>query len=314
MNRPPTKAPASRLRLHGGFAAGIGALMLLLAGCHTPQQRTGAESDWAAWRAKRHDSIGGTNGWATLVGLLWLTEGAQTAGSAPTNDVVFPAGRTPGHAGVFIRQGKSVQFVAAPGVKALLDGQPTVAAALRSDEHGEPSVLTLGGVRMFVVIRGERVGLRVKDSEAPTRRHFQGLTYFRYAPDRRVIARFVPHDPPRKQPMTDVTGATVTEDCPGSLVFTLDGRELRLDALADREEGDLFLLFRDATSGRSTYGSGRYLHTPLPDAAGNVMLDFNFAYNPPCAFTGFATCPLPPRQNWLPVAIEAGEKRYGAGH
>lgn len=290
------------------------ALLLMLTGCRTAPDKTLSPAEWRAWQARRAVSIGGTNGWATLVGLPWLAEGASTAGSDPTNDVVFPAGRTPGQVGVFVRQGKSVQFLAAPGAPALLDDQPTVSAALRSDEHGEPSVLTLGGVRAFVVIRGERVGLRLKDSAAPTRLHFRGLTYFPYDPARRVIAKFVPYDPPKPQPMTDVTGTTTVESCPGALVFTLDGRELRLDALADREEGDLFLLFRDATSGKSTYGSGRYVHAPLPDAAGNVVLDFNFAYNPPCAFTGFATCQLPPRQNWLPVPIEAGEKRYAGGH
>lgn len=271
-------------------------------------------AEWTAWQAKRHESIAGTNGWATLVGLHWLQEGANTAGSAPTNDVVFPEGRAPGAAGVFVRSGKAVQFIAAPGVTGRLEGQATTLAALRSDAAGEPAVLELGGLRMFVIVRGERVGLRVKDPLAPTRQHFRGLDYFAYDARLRVEARFEPYQPPKRIPFADVTGATTEEAVPGALVFSLAGQELRLDALADAEAGDLFLLFRDATSGKSTYGSGRYLHVPLPDAQGRVPLDFNFAYNPPCAFTGFATCQLPPRQNWLPIALPVGEKEYAGGH
>jgi uncharacterized protein (DUF1684 family) len=315
LSSQPPRSPAGSasipriLHLSAGLAA-----LLWFSGCHTAEQASTGPAHWRAWQAQRQVSIGGPNGWSTLVGLPWLAEGANTAGSDPTKDVVFPAGRTPAHVGVFVRQGKSVQFLAAPGVPALLDGQPTVAAALRSDEHGAPSVLTLGGVRMFVVVRGERVGLRVKDPAAPTRRHFRELTYFPYDPARRVRAQFVPYDPPKRQPMMDVTGAATVELCPGALVFTLDGHERRIDALADQEEGDLFLLFRDATSGTTTYGSGRYLHASLPDAVGQVVLDFNFAYNPPCAFTAFATCQIPPRQNWLPVAIKAGEKNGAGAH
>jgi uncharacterized protein (DUF1684 family) len=296
------------------FLAPLVALGLVAAslGCQTTPDRPPAE--WLAWQRKRTESIGGTNGWATLVGLHWLAEGVNTAGAAPGHDVVFPVGRAPAEVGRFVRRGKSVEFFAASGVPVQLAGRPTMAAALHGDENGEPSVLSVGGLRIFVVIRGERVGLRVKDAEAPTRRHFRGLDWFPYDPAQRVVAKFVPYRPAKRQAMLDVTGAATEEVCPGALVFTLAGQELRLDALEDREAGDLFLLFRDATSGKATYGSGRYLHTPLPDSAGNVVLDFNFAYNPPCAFTGFATCQLPPRQNWLPVEIRAGEKRYATGH
>jgi uncharacterized protein (DUF1684 family) len=290
-------------------------LLTWLAGCSSgPASRTEVPPAWLAWHATRHESIGGTNGWATLAGLHWLREGTNNAGTEPHGDIIFPAGRGPVRAGVFVRTGKSVQFIAAPDVAAQEDGQPVTQAALQSDEAGKPSVLELGGLRMFVIVRGERVGLRVKDPLAPTRLSFHGLDYFPYDARFRVEARFESYQPPKRIPFADVTGVTTDEPCPGALVFKLDGRELRLDALEDKEAGDLFLIFRDATSGTSTYGSGRYLHAPMPDAQGRVVLDFNFAYNPPCAFTDFATCQLPPRQNWLPIMLEVGEKRYRDGH
>lgn len=286
-----------------------------LAGCaNKPLSHAEAPPEWLAWHAIRHESIGGTNGWATLAGLHWLCEGTNTAGTDPHGDIVFPADRGPVRAGVFVRTSKSVQFIAGPNVAAQVDGQPVAQTALRSDESGKPSVLELGGLRMFVIVRGERVGLRVKDPLAPTRLNFHGLEYFPYDARFRVEARFESYQPPKRTPFADVTGVTTEESCPGALVFTLNGRELRLDALEDKEAGDLFLIFRDTTSGKSTYGSGRYLHAPLPDDQGRVVLDFNFAYNPPCAFTDFATCQLPPRQNWLPVALPVGEKRYSGGH
>lgn len=308
----PRSFPGSVVRKRAAWWLLI--LLLVASGCVSRPPEEDFRRAWREWRAARRESVAGEDGWATLAGLHWLREGSQTAGGADTNDIVLTRGRVADFAGTFTRTGSSVHFSAAPDQPAQLDGQPVASTFLRSDAEDDPAVLHLGHLRVLVLARGERIGLRVKDPQARTRTGFRGLDYFTYDPGRRVTARYECYSPPKRIPLADVTGAVLEELSPGALVFTLDGQELRLDVFEDQEAGDLFILFRDRTSGRSTYGSGRYLHAPLPDARGNVTLDFNFAYNPPCAFTSYATCQLPPRQNWLPVAIEAGERRYRDGH
>jgi uncharacterized protein (DUF1684 family) len=161
---------------------------------------------------------------------------------------------------------------------------------------------------MLVIRRGKRVGLRVRDSDSAARRAFKGLEYFPIREDLRVRARLEPFDPPRHVPIVNVLGDQSEYVSPGQLVFELDGVTHSLDAVYETsEKKDLFVIFRDRTSGESTYPAGRYMHVPLP-VNGDALVDFNRAYNPPCAFTEFATCPLPPKQNWLKVRIEAGEK------
>jgi uncharacterized protein (DUF1684 family) len=170
--------------------------------------------------------------------------------------------------------------------------------------------LDVGSYTLIVIARGGRTGLRVRDRESAARRRFKGIAYFPASASYRFRARFVPFGTPRTATVVNVLGDAVDFVSPGQLVFELGGQEHRLDALYETaEKKDLWVIFRDRTSGGTTYPAGRYLHAPLP-RAGEVDLDFNLAYNPPCAFTAFATCPIPPRQNWLKVAIEAGEKDY----
>lgn len=291
------------------------AFALGLSGCATQTVAESKADAWSVWQTKRHESIAGTNGWATLVGLLWLHEGTNTLGSDPASELRLPAGRAPRRVGTVIRAGHSARFVAATAIEAAVDGKPTAETALQSDAEGaEPTVLTLGALRIIVLQRGERLGLRVKDPKAPTRLHFLGLDYFPHDPKWRIAGRFVPAAPPRKLRISDVTGAVNEEVSPGTLVFTVNGREHRLDALDDDETHDLFVIFRDRTAGKTTYGAGRFLHVDKPGADGRVVIDFNYAYNPPCAFTPFATCPIPPKQNWLPIPVAAGEKKYRGGH
>lgn len=293
----------------------LAAVTFRLAECAAQTADASKNDAWTAWQAKRHKSVAGTNGWATLVGLLWLHEGTNTLGGDPASELRLPAGRAPGVVGTVIRTGRTARFVAAPGIQAAVDGRPATEATLKSDADGaEPSVLTLGPLRIIVLQRGERLGLRVKDPEAPTRVHFLGLDYFPHDPKWRLTGRFEPAATPRKLRISDVTGAVNEEVSPGTLVFTVNGREHRLDALNDNETHDLFVIFRDRTAGKTTYGAGRFLHVDLPGADGRVVIDFNYAYNPPCAFTPFATCPIPPKQNWLPIPVAAGEKKYRGGH
>jgi hypothetical protein len=170
--------------------------------------------------------------------------------------------------------------------------------------------LEVGTYTLSVIARAGRLGLRVRDRESAARKGFRGISGFPVASRYRVSAQFVPFDPPKTATVINVIGDAVDFVSPGQLVFTLDGVEHRLDAVYETpEKKDLWLIFRDRTSAVSTYPAGRYLHAPLP-VDGRVDLDFNVAYNPPCAFTEFATCPIPPKQNWLKVAIEAGEKDY----
>jgi uncharacterized protein (DUF1684 family) len=166
--------------------------------------------------------------------------------------------------------------------------------------------LQIGFVTITAIQRGERVGLRVRDPESPARRDFKGLPWFPYNPAWRVEGRFGPYAAPEKLRVPDVTGATQEFDSPGAIVFSAKGAEHQL-AVIEEGNSDFFVMFRDGTSGKSTYPAGRFLYVPKPDAAGTVVIDFNRAYTPPCGFTAFATCPLPPPQNWLTLAVKAGE-------
>jgi len=181
-----------------------------------------------------------------------------------------------------------------------------------ADENG-PTIVQMGSVRFNVIKRGDRYGLRVKDAEAETRTHFKGLEYYPIDPKWHVEARFEAYHPPKKIPITDVTGMTSDSISPGAIVFDLDGEEYRIDPILEEGSTDYFIIFRDATSKDTTYPAGRYLYA-APPKDGKMIVDFNKAYNPPCAFTPFATCPLPPLQNRLPFRIEAGEKKYAGGH
>lgn len=284
---------------------GLSGMMVLFAGCTT---RPAAPSDWDAWKAKRLNSVAGTNGWTTLVGLHWLREGTNSAGSAPTNDVVLPAGRSAPSIGEFIRSGDAVQFVAAPGTVASIGGHSVTEASLVSDLTPPPTRLVVGPLSIMVIDRSGRIGLRIRDPESPWRQHFQGIRCFPYDPAWRIEGHFEPFAEPRTLRVPSMIGGTQDFPSPGALVFRRDGVEYRLEVAVEPEEPDYFVLFRDTTAGKTTYGSGRFLYVTPPDATGRVILDFNRAYTPPCGFTPFATCPLPPPQNRLPFPIPAGEQ------
>jgi uncharacterized protein (DUF1684 family) len=190
-----------------------------------------------------------------------------------------------------------------------VNGKPATTAFLRCDtDPGGPDSLTAGGLTMFVIHRGQRYAVRLKDKNSEFRQAFTGLHWFPVREDYRIVARFVPYDAPHKIAIPNILGETEEEPSPGYAVFTLHGHSYRLDPVL--EDDQLFFIFRDQTSGKETYGSGRFLYATMPKE-GKVVLDFNKAYNPPCAFTPFATCPLPPKENRLAVRIEAGELNYG---
>lgn len=291
---------------------------LLVSGCAGSARPGSGPADWQVWRAKRHESIAGTNGWITLVGRHWLREGANRAGTAVTDDVVLPAGRVPAWVGTFHRSGKAVRFEAAPGVEARIDGQSVRAAVLSADVPGPATRLAVGAVVMNVIERGEqgeKIGIRVRDSETPARAAFPGLACFPYDPAWRLEGRFEAYAESREMRVSDVTGGFQSLRSPGELVFRVGGAERRLQVVEEPGDDRLFVIFRDRTAGRSTYAAGRFLYVDRPAAGGEgrVVIDFNRAYTPPCGFTAYATCPLPPPGNRLPLEIRAGE-RAPAGH
>lgn len=268
-------------------------------------------ADWIAWRSTRLESVAGTNGWTTLIGLHWLGEGTNSAGSATTQDVVVAAPGVPEMLGWFIRQGDVVRFVAAPGADVRSGGAPVTEIPLVTDRDPTPTVLEAGSARLLVIARGDRLGVRIRSAEAPARRGFPGLRCFPYDPAWRKPARFEPFPTARTLQLPSVIGIPQAYVSPGRVVFTQAGQEYALDVVIEPGESDYFVLFRDATAAGDTYASGRFLHVTPPNASGRTVVDFNRAYTPPCGFTAFATCPLPPPQNRLPFPIPAGERRPG---
>jgi uncharacterized protein (DUF1684 family) len=273
-----------------------------------------------SWRDQRLQRLTADDGWLTLTGLFWLEPGENSLGSAADNSIVLPdpevAGRT-GFVGLF-DDGQIVLSVA-EGSGIAVNGQPLTAdkhtVGLAADTDGRPDIVTAGRASFSIIERDGRLAVRVKDPEAPTRKEFRGLEYFPINPELRVEARFEPYEAPREVAIPTVLEHDTTMLAFGRLHFSVGDVELTLEPYMDGPDDDsMFLIFRDATSGDTTYGAGRFLSADAPGDDGVAVLDFNFAYNPPCAFTPYATCPLPPPQNVLPVAIEAGEMYAGVQH
>ena len=260
------------------------------------------------WRLARLTSLTAPTGWLSLVGLHWLDNGSYSIGSAEAdNDLVLNAG--PARLGEIRVSGLHVAFVASPGVPVTHAGFPVEELVLYSDDLGEVPVLEVGSVSLYVIQRGNRLAIRVKDAVAPTRTGFRGIDYFPVNPAFRVEARFEPHPEGHTIEIVDVTGLVSPNPNPGRLVFEVAGVEHALEAVAEAGDDELFIIFGDRTNGKSTYGAGRFVYVPWPED-GVTVLDFNRAYNPPCVFTEYSTCPLPPQSNRIPVLIEAGEKNY----
>jgi uncharacterized protein len=264
-----------------------------------------------AWEERRLKRLQAEDGWLTLVGLGWLKEGANTAGSDGKAAVVFPEG-APKDVGTFTRSGSKVSFQPAAGVTVTREGKPFPGGPVQSDEEGraQPDILQVGRLRFQLIDRGSRIGVRIKDPEARARKEFKGIPRYPASERWRIVARWEPTNPPAEIAVPNVLGEVERSPSPGTAVFTLDGREYRLTPVLEVGSPDLFFVFADETNRTETYGAGRFLYAD-PAKDGTVVLDFNRAYNPPCAFSAFATCPLPPKQNRLAFRVEAGEKRVG---
>ncbi len=265
------------------------------------------------WREEQERSLRADDSWLTLAGLFWLNEGENTFGSGEDQHLVFPADACLPHAGTLIRDGHKVTLRTAPGAKVTLNGQPVTEAVLTADGDGknQPDVVRHDTLSFFVITRGHRVGIRLRDTNSPVRRNFTGRVWFDYNPAYVVEASFTPYEAGKTIPILNILGDVMDTPSPGFVTFTLDGQTCTLDATA--AGSGLFFNFRDKTCGKESYGAGRFLMAGAP-VDGKVTLDFNKAVNPPCAFTIYATCPVAPLQNHLPVVIPAGEKYAGEQH
>jgi hypothetical protein len=322
-----------------GRWAGISAftLTVLLAGGGLAQPRQAAaqdaaptasagEAQWrqdlAAWRAQRERELAAPDGWLTLAGLEWLKPGVNSVGAAADNTIPVRA-QAPEHIGLLTVSGKTargeiVQLLAPNGgfpPELTLDGSPAREGPL-TVQGANPSTIAWRGLTLVVLERGGRFALRIKDANSPTRTGFRGLNWYAPDPHFRVEAQWTPFTPPRIEKIPTVIGATLDLPAPGVAEFTLDDKAYRLEPVIESSEPEtLFFILRDETSKTTTYQAARFLHTGVPDHGlgqpGLLILDFNRLENPPCAYTPYATCPLPPEENRLPVALEAGEQRYG---
>ena len=262
------------------------------------------------FKAHRIDSL--KKNWIPLAGLFWLKPGVNTFGSAPDNAVVFPKGEA--HAGEFdLAADGQVTLKLLPGVHVTVDGQPTETAMLVPDSADHYTEVAMQELRFHVIVRGKRVGIRLKDTASEAARNFHEITFFPPDLNYRVSARWIPADGKRMINVPDILGDVTHQKVTGTLVFQLNGKELHLTDLGDDPSKGLFIVFNDPTLKTDTYPGGRMLDLD-PPVNGTVVLDFNRAYNPPCVYTPYATCPIAPKENRLTVPILAGEKFERAAH
>jgi uncharacterized protein len=274
-----------------------------------PADLAAHRADVERWQSAREERLKQPEGWLSLVGLHWIDEGRFRIGRAADNDIVLAVG--PERLGTLERRGTTITLALAEDAKdARIGDGGARTATLLPDSSGTPTLVKLGDASFMVIERSGRYGLRVRDPNAATRTGFVGLDRYPIDASWRVLARYEPHPAGKTIPIASIIGTLDEMKNPGAVVFEKDGRTHRIEAV-DEGDGQLFLIFADRTSGKSTYGAGRFLYA-APPAPGEstVVVDFNKAYNPPCVFTPYATCPLAPPENRLQLAVEAGEKNY----
>jgi uncharacterized protein (DUF1684 family) len=286
--------------------AAIPALMMLSLGAADRSDSYRREVE--EWRAKHQSALARDYGWLTVVGLDWLKDGENRVGSDPASEVALPPRSAPSRVATITWHAGKAVLHPAHGVPLMLSGKPAAETALREDAD----VLSINHLQFFLILRGDRAGIRLKDNDSPARKHFQGLSWYPVDPSWRIEAKFTAWPTPHTLTFHNTIGQEEHEPSPGYVTFQKDGREFQLEPMLD--DGELFFVIRDQTSGKTTYGASRFLYTEQAKN-GVVVLDFNKAQNPPCAFTAYATCPLPSPQNRMALAITAGEKKYtGSDH
>jgi uncharacterized protein (DUF1684 family) len=266
-----------------------------------------ATKETEAWRAEHEHSY--RKNWVTIAGLHFLEPGSHTAGTAETNDIVLPASASSPRIGRFVVTGRRVQFEPEPGSRVVLGAEPvTSTRALADDYETDPDYLEVGSIRLAVHRSGERQSLRVWDPEGEMARGFLGFTWFPIQMNYRVTGRFIPDASPRDVQVLNTFGDLDTFRTEGVVEFMLNGQTLRLRPFTTRPKR-FYFVFRDQSSGVETYEAARFVYSDLRDD-GTTVLDFNQAYNPPCAFNPYTTCPIPLPENRLAVKVLAGERAY----
>ena len=266
------------------------------------------------WRAERDQEMQSPTSWLTIAGLLWLEEGENTFGTDANNPVQFPEGSAPPVAGKFILKTDQTKLVSSSAAELKHEGKVIQEMVLKSDADGRADLISLNDLRFWVIKRGDRYAIRLRDLNAPPFNAYNGLHFFPINQNFKLKGEFVPYTPPKTVEVATVIGTINIMTSPGYVKFNIDGKEYRLDGFgAPPQPESLFFVFKDGTSGEETYGASRFMGAQVFEGD-SVDMNFNRAYNPPCAYTPYATCPLPPPQNVLDVRIEAGEKNYGKGH
>lgn len=261
------------------------------------------------WRVERENGLKSEDSWLTLAGLFWLKDGVNTVGAGSGFDIELTENFKQGKFGEINFQNGVARLKVENGIEALTDGKTVSEIELLSDEKGKPTVIQTGSQTFYLIKREDRFGIRLKDKNSKERVNFTGLKWFPVDEKYIVAAKFEAFSEPKEILIPNVLGGNFKMKSPGILRFKLGGKKYTLEPVLDEIGDELFIIFRDATSKTETYGAGRFLYAEKAEN-GKVILDFNRAENPPCAFTSFATCPLPPPQNRLTAKIKAGEKRY----
>ena len=278
------------------------------AAIETPQDEPAASpeflADFADWRDEREFALQSPEGYLGLAGMYWLAPGEHVVGSGPDCDIELPAGRAPERVGTLTVRGETVSLAVDPGVRVMLNGKAVESAELTL---GESQPLRVRDLSFWLIERAGQLGIRLRDPESPVLTSYQGTTTWPPRESWRVPARFKPYGVPRDVRVPNVLGSYYEQESSGVLQFTHGGREHSLTVTGGGSTS-LFVIFGDASNGRGSYSGGRFLAVAMPDEDGMTTLDFNRAYNPPCAYSPFTTCPLPPSGNELPFAVKAGEQ------
>ena len=292
------------------------AIALLLFSCEANEYKRTDNIDYLNevndWHKKRIENLKKENGWLNLAGLFWLKEGVNTFGTDESNDLVFPANKSAKYFGKIVKQDSSIITYINDDVNVLHNDSLIKKIEMFSDLTNNPTILSYQTLRWFVIKRGDKYGIRLRDLTADLVSDFKGIERFPVQDKWKIEAKFVKNNPPKKIMIPSIIGTVSESYSPGTLEFEFDNKEFRLSPI--KSGNRLFIVFADLTSGEETYGAGRFLYTNGPDSNNIVILDFNKAYNPPCAFSKYATCPLPPDENKLKVRISAGEKNYSEMH
>jgi uncharacterized protein len=289
----------------------LGFLMLTLVATMASAQGTYDVASLNAFHAEREKLLLADDGWFTVAGLHFLNPGENKFGSDPLNDIVLEYGDVPKQAGVITMKGNAVTIKAADGQTLIYNGKPVKEGVLHLAENGKPAdLISYKTTTFFLHYSGPRLAIRVRDQNAPLRRNFSGLKWYPANPAMKVVGQFTPLAKPKTVQAPNILGDLEPFEVPGTVAVTIGGKTANLEAWQSGKQ--LWFVFRDLTSADTTYPSARFLYTDAPGPDGKVVMDFNRARNPPCAYNQWTTCPLPPSSNKLPIRIEAGEKRYHA--